>query len=156
MQSAGEARAAARATAEKLRAAGVESGEGVAVCLPSGPDLVTTMAGIWLADAVFVPLNDRSPQAEVDHVLTTVRPRALVDQRGITTLADPMRHDPDVAFVTWTSGTTGTPKAILQTHSGYLELLDRVLLRCAEAEAEAARQRGRRSRRPIWCRCRSR
>ena len=127
MQSAGEARAAARATAEKLRAAGVESGEGVAVCLPSGPDLVTTMAGIWLADAVFVPVNDRSPQAEVDHVLTTVRPRALVDQRGITTLADPMRHDPDVAFVTWTSGTTGTPKAILQTHSGYLELLDRVL-----------------------------
>ena len=77
MQSAGEARAAARATAEKLRAAGVESGQGVAVCLPSGPDLVTTMAGIWLADAVFVPLNDRSPQAEVDHVLTTVRPRAL-------------------------------------------------------------------------------
>ena len=127
MQSAGEARAAARATAEKLRAAGVESGQGVAVCLPSGPDLVTTMAGIWLADAVFVPLNDRSPQAEVDHVLTTVRPRALVDQRGITTLADPMRHDPDVAFVTWTSGTTGAPKAILQTHSGYLELLDRVL-----------------------------
>jgi acyl-coenzyme A synthetase/AMP-(fatty) acid ligase len=32
-----------------------------------------------------------------------------------------------VAFVTWTSGTTGPPKAILQSHSGYLELLDRVL-----------------------------
>jgi len=29
--------------------------------------------------------------------------------------------------VTWTSGTTGAPKAILHTHDGYLELLDRVL-----------------------------
>ena len=127
MQSAGEARAAARATAEQLRAAGVEPGQGVAVRLPSGPGLVTTMAGIWLAGAVFVPVNDRSPQAEVDHVLATVRPAALVDRDGISVLADPMRHESDVAFVTWTSGTTGTPKAILQTHSGYLELLDRVL-----------------------------
>ncbi|HXB37784.1 MAG TPA: AMP-binding protein [Acidimicrobiales bacterium] len=127
MRSAGEARTAARAVAEELRAAGVEPGQGVAVRLPSGPDLVTTMAGIWLADAVFVPVNDRSPQAEVDHVLATVRPAALVDERGISGLADPMCHDPDVAFVTWTSGTTGAPKAILQTHSGYLELLDRVL-----------------------------
>lgn len=124
---AGEARAAARATADTLRAAGVEPAHGVAVRLPSGPDLVTTMAGIWLAGAVFVPVNDRSPRAEVDRVLETVRPAALVDERGITALAEPMRHGTDIAFVTWTSGTTGAPKAILQTHSGYLELLDRVL-----------------------------
>ena len=126
-RSAGEARAAARRMAEELRASGVEPRQGVAVRLASGPDLVTTMAGIWLAGAVFVPVNDRSPRAEVDHVLSTTRPAAVVDEHGIAGLVDPMRHDPDVAFVTWTSGTTGAPKAILQTHSGYLELLDRVL-----------------------------
>jgi len=126
-RSAGEARAAARRMAEELRASGVEPRQGVAVRLASGPDLVTTMAGIWLAGAVFVPVNDRSPRAEVDHVLSTARPAAVVDEHGIAGLVDPMRHDPDVAFVTWTSGTTGAPKAILQTHSGYLELLDRVL-----------------------------
>ena len=60
-RSAGESRAAARAAAEALGAEGVETGQGVAVRLPSGPDLVTTMAGIWLADAVFVPVNDRGP-----------------------------------------------------------------------------------------------
>jgi len=127
VQSAGEARAAARAATDALRAAGVEPGQGVAVRLPTSPELVTTMVGIWLADAVFVPVNDRSPQAEVDHVIGTIRPAAIVDETGIRTLADPLRHDPDVAFVTWTSGTTGPPKAIVQTHSGYLELLDRVL-----------------------------
>ncbi len=127
VQSAGQARAAARATADALRESGVAPGQGVAVKLPSSPELVTTMAGIWLAGAVFVPLNDRSPDAEVTHIIETIRPKVVVDEAGIRSLEDPLSHDADVAFVTWTSGTTGVPKAILQTHSGYLELLDRVL-----------------------------
>ena len=52
----------------------------------------------------------------------------------------PLRHDPDIAFVTWTSGTTGPPKAILQSHSGYLELLDRVL---KPLRGDGGRQGGR-------------
>ncbi|HEY1652999.1 MAG TPA: long-chain fatty acid--CoA ligase [Acidimicrobiales bacterium] len=124
---AGAARAEARATAGRLTGAGVERGHGVAVQLPSGPELVTAMAGIWLAGAVFVPLNYRSPEAEVRHVLDTIRPAALLGADGLRLLEEPLHHDPEVAFVTWTSGTTGPPKAILQSHSGYLELLDRVL-----------------------------
>lgn len=124
---AGEARRAATEVARRLRRAGVAPGTGVAVQLPSGPEMVTAMVGTWLAGAVFVPVNDRAPEAEVAHVLATVRPAAVLDGSGLRPLGDPMGHGPDVAFVTWTSGTTGPPKAILQTHSGYLELLDRVL-----------------------------
>jgi len=124
---AGRAREVARDTATRLLAAGLEPGHGVAVRLPTGPELVTTMVGIWLAGGVFVPINDRSPEAEVQHVLGTIRPLAVLDDAGLRTLEDPARHDDGVAFVTWTSGTTGPPKAILQSHSGYLELLDRVL-----------------------------
>ncbi len=124
---AGRAREMARATADHLAAAGLEPGHGVAVRLPTGPELVTTMAGIWLAGGVFVPINDRSPEAEVRHVLETIRPFGVIDEEGMHTEAEPLRHDDGVAFVTWTSGTTGPPKAILQSHSGYLELLDRVL-----------------------------
>lgn len=139
---AGSARAEARAAAARLTGAGIEPGQGVAVQLPSGPELVTAMAGIWLAGAVFVPVNDRSPEAEVRHVLDTIRPAALLGADGLRLLEDPLRHDPEVAFVTWTSGTTGPPKAILQSHSGYLELLDRVLrpLRGDGGGAQAARE----------------
>jgi acyl-CoA synthetase (AMP-forming)/AMP-acid ligase II len=112
---------------DSLREAGIEPGHGVAVRLPSSPELVTTMVGIWLAGAVFVPLNDRSPDAEISHIIRTIRPKVVVDETGVHPLEDPLCHSADVAFVTWTSGTTGPPKAILQTHSGYLELLDRVL-----------------------------
>ena len=63
------------------------------------------------------------PQHDVIEVTSGV----VLDEDGLRTMEDPARHDDAVAFVTWTSGTTGRPKAILQSHDGYLELLDRVL-----------------------------
>jgi long-chain acyl-CoA synthetase len=124
---AGQARDLARDMAEKLSAAGVERGHGVGVQLPSGPELVTTMVGIWLVGAVFIPINIREPTKEVERLTAAVRPAAIVTESGIELVAEATPFGMDVAFVTWTSGTTGPPKAILQTHSGYLELLDRVL-----------------------------
>jgi acyl-coenzyme A synthetase/AMP-(fatty) acid ligase len=77
---------------------------------------------------VFVPANPRQPQAELDHVLSSTAPAAVIDAAGVRpTSGAPILYEPDTAFVTWTSGTTGRPKPILQTHTGYLELLDRVL-----------------------------
>jgi acyl-CoA synthetase (AMP-forming)/AMP-acid ligase II/alkylation response protein AidB-like acyl-CoA dehydrogenase len=124
---AGEARHAAATTAEQLRDAGVRPGQPVAVQLPNAPEMVTTMFGVWLADAVFVPVNARAPEAEVERALRTVDATALIRADGTRALDGGARCDPDAAFVQWTSGTTGEPKAILHTHSAYLELLDRVL-----------------------------
>lgn len=125
--SADRSRSMALSIARRLRGLGVRPSQGVAVQLPSGPELVIAMFGTWLAGAVFVPVNIRQPNKEVDHVLKSVRPAAYLAPDRLALLPDPMHHDGDVAFVTWTSGTTGPPKAILQTHAGYLELLDRVL-----------------------------
>jgi long-chain acyl-CoA synthetase len=127
---AGAARAAARALARTLAEAGVEPGAAVAVQLPNGPGAITAMFGIWLAGAVFVPVNPRSPENERRHALDATRPAALVTVDGLELLAGEPRsgvYEPDVAFVTWTSGTTGAPKPVLHTHTNYLELLDRVL-----------------------------
>ncbi len=124
---AGEARRAAAASAAQLRDAGVEPGQPVAVQLPNGPEMVTMMFGVWLAGGVFVPVNWRAPEPEVERALGTVGPAALVRPDGIRALDGGTRRDPDAAFVQWTSGTTGDAKAILHTHSAYLELLDRVL-----------------------------
>jgi acyl-coenzyme A synthetase/AMP-(fatty) acid ligase/alkylation response protein AidB-like acyl-CoA dehydrogenase len=124
---AGEARHAAATTAAQLRDAGVQAGQPVAVQLPNRPEMVTTMFGVWLAGAVFVPVNERAPDAEVERAIRTVDAAALVQPGGTRLLDGGARCEPDAAFVQWTSGTTGEPKAILHTHSAYLELLDRVL-----------------------------
>jgi acyl-coenzyme A synthetase/AMP-(fatty) acid ligase len=125
---AGEAKAAARAFAQQLAEAGVRTHQAVAVQLPNAPEFVTTMFGCWLAHVVFVPVNVRAPAAEVDEMLAATGCAALVT--GVSTIerrgGDRVYAD-DVAFVMWTSGTTGRPKPILHTHSAYVELLDRML-----------------------------
>jgi long-chain acyl-CoA synthetase len=125
---AGAARAEASRISAQLSTAGVEPGQAVVVQLPNGPEFVFAMFGVWLAGAVFVPASARQPQAELDHVLSSTAPACLINSAGIdVSAASRTLYEPDTAFVTWTSGTTGRPKPILQTHSGYLELLDRVL-----------------------------
>ncbi len=124
---AGEARGQAQAVARALRGRGVRPGQAVAVRLPNGPDVVTAMAGIWLAGAVFVPVNPRHPPAEIDKVIAAVEPVAMIDEDGVRRLAGDRTYAEDTAFVLWTSGTTGRPKPVLHTHGAYLELIDRVL-----------------------------
>ena len=122
---AGEARAR---VAELVPELAVEPGQAVAVVLPNGPELVCTMVAIWEAGGVYVPVNPRLPSSEVEQVVADTEPALLVTAEGIAPVGGAARTYPDdVAFVVWTSGTTGRPKPILHTHTAYLELLDRVL-----------------------------
>jgi long-chain acyl-CoA synthetase len=129
---AGEARDAAEDVASRIRAGGFAPGDAVAVQLPDGPDLITTMFGIWLAGGVFVPVNLRFPPAEVERVFAATGPRYFVTEDGVHLNAGYQhgggrRYPEGTAFVMWTSGTTGEPKPILHEHSAYFELIDRVL-----------------------------
>jgi long-chain acyl-CoA synthetase len=127
--SAGEARREAAAVAERLGAHGVEDGQAVAIQLPNDPNAVVAMFGTWLAGAVFVPLNPRQTESEVDAAMDATMPAVFVGPGGVRSLPGlPRAYDPDTAFVTWTSGTSGLPKPVLHTHAGYLELIDRVLV----------------------------
>ena len=123
----GEARAAANDMAGALRAAGVRPGHAVAVRLPNSPELVEAIFGTWLAGAVFVPLNPRQTDTEIDAVLASTSPAAIVTESGVEPRAGAEAGDDAVAFVAWTSGTTGAPKPIRYTHTAYVELLDRVI-----------------------------
>jgi acyl-CoA synthetase (AMP-forming)/AMP-acid ligase II len=118
----GELKEAARRIAEGL---GPLDGRAVAVQLPNGPELVATMFGVWLAGGVYVPVNPRDP--DVDSVLADTAPAAVVTEGGIERRDGARPYPEGVAFVMWTSGTTGRPKAIHHTHAAYVELLDRVL-----------------------------
>lgn len=138
---AGEARAGAAAVAAQLRDQGVAPGQAVVVQLPNGPEFILAMFGIWLAGGVFVPANARQPQAELEHVLAATAPIAVIETTGIRAAdPNPTTYGRDIAFVTWTSGTTGQPRPILQTHDGYLELLDRVLGPLRGTPGNATRQ----------------
>lgn len=123
----GEASARVAAWAEDLRNAGVRPGQAVAVVRTHAPDVIIAMAAIWTIGAVFVPVNPLLPAAAVDEIVGTLAPAAVFDDAGIQPRANATTQPEEVAFVQWTSGTTGRPKPVLHTHEAYLELLDRVL-----------------------------
>ncbi|HEY8526483.1 MAG TPA: class I adenylate-forming enzyme family protein [Acidimicrobiales bacterium] len=130
-----------------LADAGVGAGSPVGVMLPNGADVVAALFGVWRADAAYVPLNPRLAQTEVDHVLATIQPAAVVttaehaDRFGELPVVFPepdgvklrpgrageRRLDADVALVQFTSGTTGRPKPVLLRHSSVVTLLDGVI-----------------------------
>jgi acyl-coenzyme A synthetase/AMP-(fatty) acid ligase len=144
---AGEARQQAGAFAAELQARGVQPGQAVIAQRPNGPEAVEAMMGTWLARAVYVPAGVRQPQAELDAAAAIIRPAAFVGPHGIErSPVNPATYETDVAFVTWSSGTTGRPKAILHGHGAYLELLDRVLgpLRGQRSDDQAQPARSRR------------
>ncbi len=120
----GEVRSLVRTIASTIA---VEPGRAIAVQLPNGPELLCTMFAVWDCGAVLVPLNDRLTSSEVDTIILETGAAAIIDLDGFRTLDGDRRYQDDVAFVVWTSGTTGAPKPILHTHTSYLELLDRVL-----------------------------
>jgi long-chain acyl-CoA synthetase len=125
--SAGEARAEVRALADTIAATTPER-TGVAVKLDRGAEVVLAMSAIWLADRIFVPLNPRLPDAAIDDLLVELTPALLIADDGIQQLGgEPTVYEPGIAFLLWTSGTTGKPKPILHGHDAYLEIIDRVL-----------------------------
>ncbi len=137
----GEAIARVTVWAAGLRRAGVLPGQAVTVVRSHAPDVIIAMAAIWMIDAVFVPVNPLLPQAGIDEIVSTIRPAATLDDAGIRPLVGAAPQHDGVAFVQWTSGTTGRPKPVLHTHAAYLELLDRVLgpLRAGKSSANAGR-----------------
>ncbi|MHB1582588.1 MAG: class I adenylate-forming enzyme family protein [Acidimicrobiales bacterium] len=137
---AGQAKGWARSTAAALAEAGVAPGQAVGVCLPNCPEAITTMVGIWLAGAVFVPLNPRAAEPERRHMLATTGATALIGPDGLERLDGGRRYPAGTAFILWTSGTTGPPKPIVHTHHAYVELIDRVL---SSLRSEDRRRSGR-------------
>ena len=139
-------RAASRALAVTLTDAGVKPGSPVAVMLPNGPEVVAAMFGAWYAGCVYVPINPRVTPDELTSLLAATRPAVLIAQTPRSDVGVPVvqagelswsapdgpvaeapSHEPDIALVQWTSGTTGQPKPVLLRHSGFLKLLEPVL-----------------------------
>ena len=156
-------RGSAEALAATLTELGVTAGQPVAVMLPNSLEVVAAMFGTWLAGGVYVPLNPRLADREIQHYLDSTRPAAVVALAGDrerfgalpvvvanelawnapagATAADVPAHEGDIALVQFTSGTTGRPKPVLLRHSGFLALLEPVLRKLLGAGRDAVTAR---------------
>ncbi|WP_329388648.1 amino acid adenylation domain-containing protein [Streptomyces sp. NBC_01716] len=134
----------ARRLARRLTARGAGPGTVVAVALPRGIDLVTTVLGVLLCGAAYCPLDPRAPASRTEAMLADTEPsvtvttgaHAMAVPHGELLLLDrdedtrpPVADEPAgpgpfagspgpdaLAYVMYTSGSTGRPKGVDISH----------------------------------------
>ncbi|HEU0113971.1 MAG TPA: amino acid adenylation domain-containing protein, partial [Thermomicrobiales bacterium] len=136
----------AAALARVLRRHGVVPGATVGICLDRSPALAAALLATWQAGGVCLPLDPAYPAARLAYMLEDAGARLIVtDARGEAALpagAGPRlrldqpfetaapdlsetagdRAGDDLAYLVYTSGSTGQPKGVIGTHRGAVNL----------------------------------
>ncbi|KIC17641.1 class I adenylate-forming enzyme family protein [Leisingera sp. ANG-Vp] len=136
--------ARAASVAGWLQAQGVQPGDRVGIFMKNCPDYLVALYGIWCAGAAAVPINAKLHGKEAEFILQNSGARLVFTSPGLTEavaateagvrcvdiagsdyeqamqaepVAAPVSRAPDdLAWLFYTSGTTGRPKGVMITH----------------------------------------
>ncbi len=139
--------------ARRLAAAGVGPDVVVGVALPRSADLVVGLLAVWRAGGAYLPIDPRYPSARLDAVLADARPclvlvdaetehvvpagvdRLFVGSQEPDTDAVPCGPRPEnLAYLMYTSGSTGEPKGVGITQANVVAVLEALAERAGIGE----------------------
>jgi amino acid adenylation domain-containing protein len=101
----------------------VPAGTRVGVALPRSADLVVAVVAILTAAAVYVPLDLDQPPERRHALAREAGVAMLVAQDGVTSMAAEETGPDGIAYVMYTSGSTGSPKGVEVEHRSLVNRL---------------------------------
>jgi amino acid adenylation domain-containing protein len=131
--------------ARALQSSGCRRGDRVALAVSKSPFAIAGILGILKADCIYVPLDVESPTRRAARILENCEPRLLLaDASGAKLVrelhtdsmtnenvprfsSEPIRYEngpDDIAYILYTSGSTGVPKGVPITHSNVAHFVD--------------------------------
>ncbi|KAE8375538.1 hypothetical protein BDV26DRAFT_294926 [Aspergillus bertholletiae] len=128
----GELNAQANRLARYLHSTGILPEQIVALFLDKSEKLIFTILGVWKSGAAYVPIDPTYPDERVRFVLDDTEAEVIIAsnryaerlEREIDTSKFPTHNldelplsSKQLAYVTYTSGTTGFPKGIFKQHT---------------------------------------
>ncbi|GAA1862577.1 non-ribosomal peptide synthetase [Actinomadura bangladeshensis] len=134
----GELASRALRIASGLVASGVRPGDRVSIELPKGPAQAAAVLGVLAAGAAYVPIGPEQPDARRARIRASAGVAASLTADGIAEaepLARPVAVRPDqVAYVLFTSGSTGEPKGVEVPHGAAMATIGDLVERFAIGE----------------------
>jgi amino acid adenylation domain-containing protein len=147
--------------AHALAEAGIRPGDIVALAASRTPELLGAALGTWLAGAAYLPVDPEHPAERISYLLSDSGARLVLTDRTQdvpegaavpavallripdgpqdTPLTPPLHGtDPDaLAYLIYTSGTSGRPKGALITHRSIANIAADYTIRLAATTADA-------------------
>ncbi|MCS7475571.1 non-ribosomal peptide synthase/polyketide synthase [Umezawaea endophytica] len=130
--------------ARRLVAAGVRRGDVVGLHLRPGVDAVIAVWAVWKSGGAFLPLDPELPAARLDVMVADAAPAVVVSREETaptswrTVSLDPDAEVPevdlprvgarDLAYVMFTSGSTGRAKGVMVDHGNLAHFAEALLL----------------------------
>jgi amino acid adenylation domain-containing protein len=122
----GELDSRASAFAARLREAGATPGSLVALSVERSLELVIALLAIWKIGAAYLPLDPDLPAERREFVITDANPDLCVTATDLQISIrhrDTSGHPPGLAYVLYTSGSTGVPKGVAVPQTAVANLL---------------------------------